>query len=399
MNVAGSLVPLRVRFFVKRFSLIHKPLRWLNRMALPALARWFLDGVRAVVPTSWNIGLPRGVFSALHEVESGPDEGRVILLDQGSPRLPSPSVMVLCNRQQHREQPWPIFWRRHKGARLIGESLVHMNAERKICAEAAYGKDRAYGDPAYFHFALKPLRLDGCWTSIISRFSPNHGAQTYAHWLLDALPRLALLCEFPADTQVLIPPHRLPYQTQSLEMLGLLARCRPTAERDLRVEDYFFSSPTSMIVCHNPYAAQFLRRSFLRVTRAGAATPPRFFVRRTSLGRNMVNEQEVLELFAKLGWTIIDTAQMSFLHQIEFFANAEAICAIHGSATANIVWCSAGCKVIELFADGYLAGDQEWIAQCVDVDYHFMVFASDHRFNACVDVPQLEEKLAGLGLM
>jgi hypothetical protein len=399
MNVAGALVPMRARFFVKRFSIVHKPLRWLNRVALPTIAEWLLGALRSVIPSAWNIGLPRGIFSALHDIETGHIEGRLVLSGQGSPQLPSPSIMVLCNRKQHLEQPWPIFWSRHKCARLIGRSLAHINAQRRICAEAVYGRERVSDDPAYFHFVLKPVHLQGPWTSVISRFSPNHGAQTYAHWLLDALPRLALLSEFPAGTRVLIPPHQLPYQTQSLELLGLLSRCRPTAEGDISIEDYFFSSPTSMIVCHNPYAVRFLRHSFLQLASRQPSTPPRFFVRRTSFGRNMINEDEVMDFFSKIGWTIVDAAQMTFWEQIALFAGAEAVCAIHGSATANIVWCSAGCKVIELFADTYLAGDQEWIAQCVSVDYHFMLFASDHMLNADVNVAQLKQKLVALGLM
>jgi capsular polysaccharide biosynthesis protein len=401
MNAASALIPIRVRLATRRFPLLHQPLRWLNRVALPALVKWLYHIPRIFIPRSWTIGLPKGVFSNFERLANPMNlhNGRIVVTDQGSPNLPSPSIMVLCKRKQHLEQPWPIFWARHDNARLVGPSLAHLDGKKQICLEAAYGPRRVNDDPAYHHFAFgSPVRLAGPWTSIVSRFSSNDQPQPYAHWLLDALPRLALLNEFPADTRVIVPPHRLAYQTQSLALLGLVDRCRWTSERHLLLEEYFFSAPTSMVVCYNPYAVNFLRSRFLPLALNTSTLPTRFFVRRKGQARNIVNEAEVLDFFQRQGWAIIDPGQMGFLEQIQLFAGAEAICAIHGSATANIVWCSHGCKVLELFADCYLAGDQEWIAQCVGADYRFLLFPSDHKLNAQVDLSTLKEHLRAMCL-
>jgi len=308
--------------------------------------------------------------------------------------------MLLCGRKQHQEQPWPIFWSRHKNARLVGSSLAHVNERRELCAEAVYGQARAEDDPAYRHLAIRsPVKLSGPWTSVISKWMSNDMLQPYAHWLLDALPRLASLREFPADVRILVPPHRLAYQVESLRLLGLLDRCRWTGEQHLLVEDYYFSSPTAMVVCYNPYAVEFLRSSFLPFARNAPPMPARFFVRRTSYGRNIANEEEVLAFFRDAGWSVVDTAQLSLTEQIRMFAEAEAVCAIHGSGLANAVWCGPGCKVVELFADSYLAGDQEWICQCVRAQYKFVIFPSDHKMNAIIDLARLKSELGGLGLM
>jgi capsular polysaccharide biosynthesis protein len=275
-----------------------------------------------------------------------------------------------------------------------------MNAAKELCMEGGYGRERTLRDPAYFHFGTKsPPRLQGSWTSIISKWVPTDRPQPYAHWLLEALPRLALLEEFPANTGILVPPQKLRYQRESLDLLGLTNRCRGTPERDLVIEDYYFSAPPSMIVCYSPYAVRFLRSKFLPLSTHRPTTPKRFFIRRTTYGRNMVNEQAVLDFFQALGWAIVDTGAIGFMEQIQLFQGAEAICAIHGSGTANMVWCSPGCKFIEIFPDCYLAGDQEWIAQCVDVDYHFMIFPSDYKYDANIDLIVLKEKLRSLKLL
>ena len=112
-----------------------------------------------------------------------------------------------------------------------------------------------------------------------------------------------------------------------------------------------------------------------------------------------MNEEEVYRFFSELGWAIVDAAALSFAEQIQYFSNAEAVCAIHGSGTANMVWCKPGCKFVELFAADYLAGDQEWIAQCVEVDYSFMMFPSDHKLSAQVDVGELKVHLKTRGMI
>jgi len=113
----------------------------------------------------------------------------------------------------------------------------------------------------------------------------------------------------------------------------------------------------------------------------------------------MVNEQQVVDFFQNVGWSIVDTAAMGFKEQVQLFAGAEAVCGIHGSGMANIAWCRAGCKVIELFADNYLAGDQEWISQCITAEYHFLIFHSDYKRSAVVDLDRLQNLLCSLRVL
>ncbi len=387
------------KFDLRRLPALHRPLRWLYR-SLSRLIQGMAVGILRKVSRSPERGPARATYSDFKAVRSGEIEGRIVLESQGNPQLPEPSIMLLCRRTQHEQQPWPIVWSHHRNARLLGPTLAHLNSRAELSEEAAYGRIRVQNDPAWYASGLSsPVRLSGPWTSVIGQWLRNDGKSPYAHWLLDALPRLALLPEFPPDTRILVPPNLFPAQEESLRLLGVWERCRPTPEQHLLIEDFYFSSPPSMIVCYSPYAVDFLRKTFLPLMTGGVDTPKRFFIRRTSVGRNMINEEEVLEYFRGRGWTIVDTAMLGFLEQVQWFAQAEAICDIHGSGTANMVWCSPGCKFIELFAADYLAGDQEWIAQCVSVEYHFMIFPCDYKLDAHVDLPQVEAKLKELNLV
>jgi capsular polysaccharide biosynthesis protein len=152
-----------------------------------------------------------------------------------------------------------------------------------------------------------------------------------------------------------------------------------------------------MIACYNPYAVDFLRGAFSKSIRTAPKTPERIFIRRTSYGRNMINEDEVLDFLREEGFAIIDTAALSFEQQIQHFAGAQVVAGIHGSGLNNIVFSPPGCKIFELFADCYMCGGNEWISQCINADYHPLVFPSDYKIDAQVDLDRLRRALRKTG--
>jgi len=391
-----------MRYAIKQFPLVHKALWWLRRKACQSMMGWLRNAVRPLSPRSGWIGLPRGWYSSYELLCRRPPllEGRVILEDQGTPSLPEHARSLLAVRREDQEQPWPVFWTRSKNARLVGSSLGHLNERKQLCVESAYRHLRVKQDPAYNYLVMRPpVHLSGAWTSIVSHWVPNNEPKPYGDWLLDALPRLALLHEFPSDVRIIVPAHQLRYRVESLRLLGVLDRCRWTPEKHLLVEDYYFSSPTTMVACYNPYGVDFLRASFLPFANGAPATPARFYLRRTGSARNVANEPELLDFFRAGLEHHRHTATLGLVEQIQLFAGAEAICAIHGSGLANAVWCPAGCQVVELFADAYLAGCHEWICHCVKAGHHAVICPSDHKLNALVDLARLRELLQSLRIL
>jgi capsular polysaccharide biosynthesis protein len=385
---------------LRRYRGIHSLLLALKRAGI----RFNILALEVIrrLPGPANLGFAKGFYSDLELLQAQKLDGRVVLLDQGNIEAAPDSLLALCGRGQHQQQPWPVFWTHHHEAELIGASLAHIDAKRRLCKEAVFyrmGKE----DPAYFYsrYRSKALELEGNWTSLVSVWMPTTHSRAYGHWILEMLPRLALLKEFPPDTQIIVPPFRLRYELESLEMLGLYDRCRWTSEQHIRIENYYFSAPPSMIACYNPYAIHWIRDAFLPLVKDDdRPTPARFFVRRHGDLRNMVNEAEVLAFFRKIGWEIVDAAALSFAEQIRYFSRAEAICSIHGSGFTNALWCKPGAKLLELFADTYLASDAEWIAKCIPPTVHrHLIFPSDHNINAIVDLDRVRNSLRELDLL
>jgi hypothetical protein len=348
--------------------------RWCKDRFWLGLFCGYWEFARRLFAGSPRFGPPNETFSMYQTLRSGHPKinGRIVLHDQGMPRVDKQSLLVESRLGQHLTQPWPIFWSEHSNAQLVGPSLALLE-DKKLCVESVYGEGYWRDDPAGHFMRLAPVtELKGNWTSLLSRWNPidDQRAPLYGHWLHDALPRLALLPEFPPDTGILIPPVLGPAQKESLKIMGLWDRCRPTREQHLRIENYFFSSPTSMIDCYNPYSVRFIRETFLPKRDADYQGPRKFFLERTSKHRPLGNNAEVCDFFRQKGWTVIRDMDLSLAQTIKLFSEADAMCSMVGSNMSNVMFCKPGCTVMHLVPDLWLDGWIDWIAQTVDLDYH-----------------------------
>jgi capsular polysaccharide biosynthesis protein len=353
------------------------------------LTALFAGLLRRVVPVRCLWGPPKGFYSEYQLLLKNQVPGRVLIQSQERPLVAPDSLRKLCGLKQDEEQPWPVFWTRQTQARLIGKSLLRLDKQKRLSLEGAFGPCAHLQDPAWQNFFLpKAIHLPGNWTSVVGRWGDG-----YYHWLLDALPRLVMLPDLPSDTRVLVPPRLAPYQLDTLRWLGLEDRVRPTAEKHLTVENYYFCSMTSMTGCYNPFAVQFLRRSFLRRADTAYEGPRRFYLQRVGKFRPITNEREVLEFFRKRGWGIVDAEQLTLARQIRLFSQAEIICAPHGAGLTNLLWCQPGCKVLELCASTFLNGVFEGLAQCVGANYRYVVFKGDLGYGSAVDLKVVAKAL------
>jgi Glycosyltransferase 61 len=387
---------------LRRLQWVHRPAKWVKDGLLRAGIEGGLEFSRWLWKGHLRFGPPHGTFSAYQALRTGspPTPGRIVLQDQGSPVVSEDSILVTGGYRQHLEQPWPIFWSAHPHARLAGESLALLSADKRLCLESVYGHERLRGDPAARWFRLPPsVRLAGNWTSLVSRWVPATESvlpyPNYTHWLLDALPRLALLPEFPADTGILVPSRLHPNEKEALALLGLLPRCRFTPERHLEIEKYYFSSPTAMLQGYNPYAIQFLRQTFLPLRDRSFSGPKRFFIQRRSLTREPLNRVAIEQLFTDAGWTVIDIMPLSFAQQIQLFAEAEAVAGMFGSGFTNCVFCQPGCAVMPIMPTDFgLDSFLEWIAQVVPYRSRPLIVPGAYNFQFAVDLAAIRQWLA-----
>ena len=383
-------------YWLRRWPAIHRIGRWFRRAIGDALQEAFWEFARQFFAGSKRHGPPARTFSVYQALRADWPKinGRIVLHDQGVPVVTEDSLLVRCGLNQYGDQPWPVLWSEHVNARLVTESLALLSPDKELCVESAYNERFWRFDPASRFLRLPPpVRLAGNWTSLMSRWVPNGGVPIYGHWLHEALPRLALLPEFPPDTKILVPAKLGPAQKESLQMLGLWDRCRHTPERHVMVERYFFSSLTSNIDCYNPYALHRVREALLPKRDPNYSGPRKFFLQRTAKKRPVENLAEVCDFFRRQGWAVVRDLDLTLAQTIKLFSEAEAICSNLGSNMSNVIFCQPGCRVMHLVPDIFLDGWIDWIAQELKLDYHFAVFPTGGPLTPRIriDLKQLEE--------
>jgi len=385
----------------RRFPALHRQLKKIRRILLEQVPMTLVNLLRVVAPTSClRLGPPKGSYSIYQSlVFENRRPSRIVLHDQEVPKVSPASLLVISKMNHHTCQPWPVLWGHYKNARLVASSLALLDEHKRICRESVYGDVFLEGDAAWRYLYLRnPVFLAGNWTSIVSRWVQNSDVPLFSHWIQDALPRLALLKEFPPDTKILVPAQLAGYQKETLKLLGVLDRLRYTPEKHVLVENYYFSSPTAMIANYNPYAVNWLRSAFLPHADKSYEGPKRFIIQRKGKSRGIKNEPEVNAFFRKLGWGIVDTEQLTFAQEIQLFAQAEAVSGIFGSGFTNVLWSQPGCKVITLVADTWVDGGIEAICIANKLDYYWQIFPSDHEMRATVDLGEVKKLLQKAGL-
>ena len=199
----------------------------------------------------------------------------------------------------------------------------------------------------------------------------------YFHWLFDLLPRLKMLEDMGLKPDKYYMQYRYRFQRETLDLLEFIS-----SQQIINCDDFPLLSATRLIVpCHEvmdgrefpQWVVHFLRDSFL--PKRGASVPSskkRLFVSRAdALFRRILNELELIPVFEEYGFTLVKLEKLSFQDQVSLFKDAEAVVLPHGSGLANLVFCSEGTKVIELFPNQMV--DLSFrLSTAVGLDYFFL---------------------------
>lgn len=376
----------RIVAHLKRLGPVYRGARWLRSGA----RQLGFAVLRRVLPSGWpRLGPAKGLFSASKALRAGRLPGEILMEGQTVAPVQPGSLRRRAGLGQDGYQPWPIFWTRHDRARLIGEAALLLDDHKRACAEAMYYTHQ-HGIGDYHTLWLPPpIPLAGHWTSPLTR----GWSGSFYHWFMDCLPRLAVLDRLPPDTKILVPDQLHHFHRDPLRWLGLEERAVPLPGRHLVAEHFYFSTPTVMTGCANPYGVQFLRERFLPQAEPPPEPMQKIYIQRRGKTRGLANETELLAFLEPRGWRVVDLESLTLAQQIGLFAQARAVCGLHGAGFTNLLWCRPGCVAIELLADNFLNGCYEALCSCVNVEHRYLVQPADEQSQINLDLNQLKRLL------
>jgi capsular polysaccharide biosynthesis protein len=205
-----------------------------------------------------------------------------------------------------------------------------------------------------------PFEVDGRLGVLASR-----GDHNYYHFLVDVLPRIAVLESRPeiAPVDRWYVPEEFAFQRELLDLFGVPVEQRldSSAHPHVRAEMLVVPGLPAMEVVVPPWVIALLRERLLPAG-AGQGERRRIYLSRGSAANNrrVINEDQVISLLADRGFEVLDPGALSVAEQIEVFSNASMIVSAHGAGLTNLMFAPAGSTVVEMFPGGKMLPDCYW---------------------------------------
>lgn len=265
--------------------------------------------------------------------------------------------------------------------RVWGEGQI-ISPDNALLADLSLGfkRDGTYISSPEEHPVLaeerlpRPSRLAGT-VAVLS--AP--GGRRFYHWLCDVLPRLDLIRRSSllhgAPERYIVNSAVTDFQRESLETLGIdraqvvESMWHPHVTADALVVPSLAERPGYI----SDWAVDFLRDTF-RHGPPPVGAPQRIYVSRGhATHRRVANEGEVLARLGELGFDKVEMESLTLRAKAEVLAGAEVIVGPHGAGLTNAVFCSAGCKVVELFSP-LGVNPVYWRLSCAaGLDYYYVI--------------------------
>ncbi len=211
----------------------------------------------------------------------------------------------------------------------------------------------------------------------------------YFHWLGEVFSSCHLLSLAGIDLDridyFLVNAPFPKYQLAMLQILGI----SPDKILDsntypyIQAEELIIPSYGNVDGWFPKLAVDFLRNLFLsqeiiKISSFGSMhskkLPKKVYLSRDQVSyRKVINELEVRDFLATLGFVTIIPESLSITEQVNLFSQVEVIISPHGAGLTNAMFCPAGTKIIELFNPDYVYGCFWAIASQVGLDYYYLI--------------------------
>jgi hypothetical protein len=222
-------------------------------------------------------------------------------------------------------------------------------------------------------FLPKGKKISGVCLTLATDFS-----NTYGHFVLDSLPRIALFEQagfnFNEVDHIVCPKPQNKNETLLFELSGIpLEKCIWSNDIDsLRIETLIAPTFPGTRRNYPKFIPDFMRNRFLKST-----TSPyrKLYVTRSGYSRNPSNEGDIKELLVRSGFEIYDPIQN--IDSLIDFSEASVVIGTSGSALTGLAFCQPGTKVLELMPSDHVYPYYYTLSDAAGLDYSCLVCRSE----------------------
>ena len=260
-------------------------------------------------------------------------------------------------------------------ARLVGDGGVVVARDGSLVLETLWDEEdygRDYSEPRR---VPKPAILAGTHASLITTWHAN-----YYHWMVDALPRLAVLeAAGLQDVSLIVPDPLATWQQEMLDRVGVTRdRLTPYSRQHVRPEHLVWATAPAYVNFATPFVVTWLRERLGGHDRLRGER--RIYLKR-STSRRLENEDEVLRVLDRFGFETVEPDTMSVAEQVRTLSTARVLVAAHGAGIANAVFCDQ-LSLLELFQPGFFTPPYFTLAGAAGWDYWYLTCEASHTSRA-----------------
>lgn len=252
-------------------------------------------------------------------------------------------------------------------AQVVGDKFVVVSHDLKVFSES-YWAEQNLNDGVHFHqqastiVAKPPIRTRS--TTLFHDRPPkriingpamllgNPWSFNYHHWVINCLSRLWWTdrCPEMQNVPVIVPARLKPFHRQSLDAMGVAAeRILPFESGSWLVDRLYFPANGDFWPKQLRWIRQRLFEHYKIVDAPG--TRLLYISRTDASNRRIVNEREVAERLAAIGFEILQLTTMPLEEQIRVFSQSRLVVGPHGSGLTNILFGPSNLAVVDLHPD------------------------------------------------
>ena len=279
----------------------------------------------------------------------------------------------------------PTYLARVPRGRVLGPTVAVLTSADRMLSDVSLD----WGHPGLDHFAYRQFRLPRCTeyqgTALLLACT---GADTYFHWLTDALPRLeiasrAMGTNWKPDWWVVNTLNR-PFVRESLALLGIPLDRVVALDKTPHVsfsELYVPSLPCEASSGDTPeWVGDFLRKKFC-ISGSNTRLPKRIWIDRGSnASRHIKLTDENKKSLEKAAVSVVRLEDLPFIEQTKLFQHLELAIGPHGAGFSGVLF-SKELKVFEFFQDTYVNACYYSLSQLNHSYYHYHITKPSKTFD------------------
>lgn len=202
------------------------------------------------------------------------------------------------------------------------------------------------------------------------------GDRVFGHWLLDLVPRVSTATRVGVTDHLL--GHALPaFAHRLITALGAAGRGEsPFTSHQLPDSAHEWFGPADLFVATGARQGLYLAPWIRGFQVAPSATSDhRVFLSRRNAqrrSRELLNEEEVEDIFAREGWTVVEPQELPLHEQLELVAGASWVAGVDGSALHLALQCRSGAGLLVLSSPRQFNQLHRAVAEAADLHYRLL---------------------------